>query len=175
MKHTIRLLVLAGLLTALAGFVLAEGPEDAFAQQIHRQLVMLPFYGIFDNIDFAIHRDGSIELLGQVSRPSLRVDAERIVADVEGVTGVVNNIEVLPHSTHDDRIRLAAYRVLSGDPRLRSCVACSVPLIRIIVRHGEVTLEGAVSSEIEKSVARVLIAGLDGVSSVDNRLEVMGS
>src|SRR3954454_24683114 len=80
---------------------------------VRHELVMLPYFGVFDNLEFQVNGD-TVILSGQVTRPTLQKDAERAVSHIEGVTKVVNNIEVLPLSPFDDQIRLAAYRQIYG-------------------------------------------------------------
>ncbi|MCP5113423.1 MAG: BON domain-containing protein, partial [bacterium] len=107
-----------------------------------------------------------------VSRPTLRTDAERVVKRIEEVESVVNQIEVLPLSSHDDQIRLAVYRALYGHQTLNRYLFHSVPPIHIIVKNGDVTLVGAVTNEAEKNIAGILANGVSGVFSVSNNLQV---
>jgi hyperosmotically inducible protein len=132
---------------------------------------MLPFYGVFDNLAFKV--DGStVTLLGQVTRPTLKSDAENVVKDVEGVERVVNQIEVLPLSPMDDQIRLATYRAIYSTQGLDRYALNAVPPIHIIVSNGKVTLEGAVANEADKNLAGVKANGVSGVFSVTNNLRV---
>src|SRR3954452_16313585 len=91
--------------------------QDKFVKEIRHELVMLPYYGVFDNLAYSVN-GYNVTLMGQVTRPTLKSDAERVVKDIEGVQNVTNNIEVLPLSPNDDRIRLAAYRAIYGQPSL---------------------------------------------------------
>src|SRR5260370_4992337 len=88
---------------------------DRIYKEVRHELVMLPFYGVFDNLAYKVDPDGTVTLLGQVSRPTLKSDAENVVKHIEGVEKVVNNIEVLPTSINDDRIRRAAYPAIYGN------------------------------------------------------------
>ena len=106
---------------------------------------MLPFYGVFDNLAYKVDPDGTVTLLGQVARPVLKSDAENAVKRIVGVPRVVNNIEVLPTSFEDDRIRREVYRAIYGNPALNEYQMRAVPPIHIIVKNGHVTLEGAVA------------------------------
>ncbi|MGA2003424.1 MAG: BON domain-containing protein, partial [Terriglobales bacterium] len=72
-------------------------------KEVRHELVMLPYYGVFDNLSYKVDADGTVTLLGQVARPVLKSDAENAVKRIEGVEKVVNNIEVLPTSFNDDR------------------------------------------------------------------------
>jgi hyperosmotically inducible periplasmic protein len=140
-------------------------------RQVRHELVMLPYYGVFDNLAFKV--DGStVTLLGEVTRPTLKSDAENVVKDIEGVEKVVNNIEVLPLSTNDDRIRLAVYRAVYGHTSLNRYALQAVPPIHIIVRNGHVSLEGVVSNESDKNIANIQASGVSGVFSVKNNLQV---
>jgi len=115
---------------------------DRIYKEVRHELVMLPFYGVFDNLSYKVDPDGTVTLLGQVSRPTLKSDAENSVKHIEGVERVVNNIEVLPTSIEDDRIRRAAYRAIFGNEVLSQYQLRAVPPIHIIVKNGHITLEG---------------------------------
>jgi hyperosmotically inducible protein len=112
--------------------------------------------------------------MGQVSRPTLKSDAERVVKDIEGVERVVNEIEVLPTSPNDDRIRLATYRTIYGHTALNRYALQAVPPIHIIVKNGNVTLEGVVANESDKNIANIQARSVPGVFSVTNNLRVEG-
>jgi hyperosmotically inducible protein len=133
---------------------------------------MLPFYGVFDNLSYSVAPDGTVTLQGQVARPVLKSDAENAVKRIEGVEKVVNNIEVLPTSNNDDRIRRAVYRAIFGNDVLSQYQLRAVPPIHIIVNNGHVTLEGVVSREMDKTVAGMQANGVPGVFSVTNNLRV---
>lgn len=148
-----------------------ESGPDALVKEVRHELVMLPYYGVFDNLAYRV--DGNkVTLFGQVARPVLKSDAEQAVKRIEGVTSVVNEIEVLPVSPNDDRIRLEVYRAIYSRPTLQQYQLRSVPPIHIIVKNGNVTLEGAVSSEADKNVAGIAANGVGGVFSVTNNLVV---
>jgi hyperosmotically inducible protein len=144
---------------------------DRVAREVRHELVMLPYYNVFDNLAFKV--DGStVTLLGQVTRPTMKSDAERVVKNIEGVEKVVNNIQVLPLSPNDDRIRMAVYRAIYSQPALQRYGMQAVPPIHIIVNNGNVTLEGVVASEADKNIANVQANGVPGVFSVKNNLRV---
>src|SRR5882724_11320876 len=121
-------------------------------REVRHELVMLPFYGVFDNLSFRVN-GGTVTLTGQVSRPTLKTDAERVVKGIEGVDRVVNKIEVLPLSSFDDEIRLATYRAIYGHTALNRYALQAVPPIHIVVENGNVTLEGVVADESDKNIA----------------------
>jgi hyperosmotically inducible protein len=140
-------------------------------REVRHELVTLPFYGVFDNLAFQVD-GGTVTLLGQVSRPTLKTDAERVVKSIEGVERVINRIEVLPLSPYDDRIRLAAYRAIYGNTALNRYALQAVPPIHIIVKNGNVTLEGVVANEGDKNIADIQARSVPGVFSVTNNLRV---
>ena len=144
---------------------------DKTLKQIRKELVTLPFYGVFDNLAFKFE-DGVVTLYGQVARPTLRKDAERVVEKVAGVEDVVNKIEVLPLSSFDDRIRLATYRAIYRQPGLDRLALQAVPPIHIIVKNGNVTLEGVVNNKGEASRAYLAANGVSNVFSVKNNLRI---
>jgi hyperosmotically inducible protein len=133
---------------------------------------MLPFYGVFDNLAYQVAPDGTVTLLGQVSRPTLKSDAERAVRSIEGVERVVNNIQVLPTSPNDDRIRRETYRAIYGNEVLSQYQLRAVPPIHIIVDNGHLTLEGVVARQMEKQIAEMQAKSVPGVFSVTNNLKV---
>lgn len=140
-------------------------------KKIRKELVTLPFYGVFDNLAFK-YEDGTVTLFGQVSRPTLRSDAKRVVERVTGVEEVVNKIEVLPLSNFDDRIRLATYRAIYRQPGLDRLSLQAVPPIHIIVKNGNVTLEGVVLNKSDATRAFIAANGVFGVFSVKNNLRI---
>ena len=145
---------------------------DRIIKEVRHELVMLPFYGVFDNLSYKVDPDGTVTLLGQVARPVLKSDAENVVKHIEGVEKVVNNIEVLPTSIEDDRIRRAAYRAIYGNEVLSPYQLRAVPPIHIIVKNGHITLEGVVARSMDKQIAGVQVNSLPGVFSVTNNLVV---
>ena len=145
--------------------------QERILREVRHELVMLPYYGVFDNLAFKV--DGStVTLLGQVTRPTLKSDAENVTKDIEGVERVVNQIEVLPLSPMDDRIRMATYRAVYSTQGLDRYALNAVPPIHIIVNNGKVTLEGVVANEADKNLAGVKANGVSGVFSVTNNLHV---
>ena len=133
---------------------------------------MLPHLGVFDNLAYKV--DGyNITLMGQVSRPTLKSDAENVVKKIEGVERVDNQIEVLPPSPTDDRLRLQLYRAIYGYPALQKYSLGVQQPIRIIVKNGKVTLEGVVDSEADKNIANIQANSVPGVFSVTNNLQVV--
>ena len=127
---------------------------------------------MFDNLAYKVDPDGSVTLIGQVARPTLKSDAENVVKRIEGVEKVVNDIEVLPTSGNDDRIRRATYRAIYGNSVLSQYQLRAVPPIHIIVKNGHVTLEGAVARQMDKQIAGMQANGVHGTFSVTNNLTV---
>jgi hyperosmotically inducible protein len=156
-------------------FVPAEKNESRIAKEVRHRLLMLPYYGVFDDLAFRV--DGStVTLLGAVTRPTLKGDAEAAVKGTEGVDRVVNQIEVLPPSPMDDRIRIAEYKAIYGDPALSTRYAYhSIPPVHIIVKNGNVALEGVVATEADKNLAGIRAREVPGVFSVTNNLQVEGA
>lgn len=148
----------------------ADGTER-IAEAVRKEIATLPFYSVFDNIVFRI--DGSTVVLeGEVFRPSLKKSAGRVASRVEGIDRVINNIEILPASTFDDRIRYElAYRLFTN-PVLNRYGLQSVPPLHIVVKNGHVSLEGVVLNELEKNVAGAIANGVSGVFNVTNNLRV---
>ena len=140
-------------------------------RQVRHELVTMPYYGVFDNLNFQV--DGNrVVLSGQTVRPTIKTSAERRVASLEGITEVDNRIEVLPVSGYDDRLRRRVARALYTNPVLDRYALRAVPGIHIIVKNGRVTLEGVVNREAEKHVAYLEANGVSGVFEVTNNLRV---
>ena len=140
-------------------------------KEVRHELVMLPYFTVFDNLSYRVNGN-TVELTGQVTKPTLKSSAERVVKSIEGVESVTNNIEVLPNSPNDDRLRVAVYRAVYGNASLQVYNQRYLAPIRIIVKNGNVTLEGVVGSEMDKNMANVQANGVSGVFSVTNNLEV---
>jgi osmotically-inducible protein OsmY len=143
-------------------------------KEVRHQLVMLPWYSVFDNLAFQVEGD-KVTLFGQVTRPTLKSDAEAAAKSVEGVASVVNNIEVLPLSPMDDQLRRALFRAIYGEAGLQRYAIQAVPSIHIIVKNGNVTLEGVVDNEMDKNLANLRANQVPNVFSVKNNLVVAGN
>jgi hyperosmotically inducible protein len=149
----------------------SEKGRSRVTREVRHELVMLPYYSVFDNLAFEVNGD-AVTLLGQVTRPVLKRDAENVVKNIEGVERVVNKIEVLPSSPGDDRIRMAVYRAIYGETALQKYAVQAVPSVHIIVNNGRVTLEGVVNSEADKNIANLRANSVSGVFSVTNNIRI---
>lgn len=139
--------------------------------KVRHELVTLPYLSVFDDLSFRV--DGTtVTLFGEVTRPVLKDEAENDVKDIEGVTRVINNIEVLPLSPMDNQIRMAEYRAIFGYAALQRYGMGTLPSIRIIVKNGHVTLKGIVDSAQDKQLAYMRANGVPNVFSVTNDLQV---
>jgi len=143
--------------------------QQQISKRVRKELVTLPYYGVFDNLAYEVE-GRTVKLYGQVVRPSTRSDAARRVAKIKGVEEVVNNIEVLPLSSFDDRIRAQAYRNIFNTGGLYRYAMGSNPSLHIVVNRGHVTLEGVVSNRMDKQLAEFAARELPGVFSVTNNL-----
>jgi hyperosmotically inducible protein len=150
------------------------GVKGDLADAVRHELVMLPYYSVFDDFQFTVD-NGTVTLGGEVTRPVLKSDAENAVKRIAGVTNVVNNIKVLPLSSFDNRIRVAAYRSVFGSAGLYRYAMGTNPSIHIIVNNGHVTLKGVVSNQGDKNLAYIRANGVPGVFSVTNELLVEGN
>ena len=167
--------LLGVLLFALTSFAWgqkgSDRSQDRLTREVRHELVMLPYYSVFDNLAYKV--DGNhVTLYGQVTRPTLKSDAERAVKHIEGVESVTNNIEVLPLSPNDDQIRRAVYRAIYSQPGLDMYSLRAVPTIHIIVKNGNVTLTGAVGNQGDKERAVIAAKGVPGVFSVNDEIQV---
>lgn len=175
----LRTLFVASIILALGSAVLARQASDAPARateritrEVRHELLMLPYFTVFDNIAYKV--DGyNVTLLGQVTHPVLKSDAENVVKRIEGVEHVDNQIEVLPTSPMDDRLRIRLYRAIYGYPPLQKYALGVQKPIRIIVKNGKVALEGVVDSEADKNMVNIRANGVSGVFGVTNNLQVV--
>jgi hyperosmotically inducible protein len=143
-------------------------------REVRHQLLLLPYYTVFDNLAFKVDGD-HVTLEGQVTRPTLKSDAEAAVKSIEGISGITNNIEVLPPSPMDDQLRRALYRAIYGDPQLSKYGWSSMPSIHIIVKSGHVSLEGVVDNDTDKNLAGLRANSVPNVFEVKNNLVVKKS
>lgn len=179
MKH--RLLILLASLLTLGTLGAAQDAQrdqpsaksqERIIKEVRHELLMLPYFGVFDYIAYKV--DGTtVTLLGQVVRPSLKSDSENVVKRIEGVEKVDNQIEVLPPSPMDDRIRQRVFRAIYQYSALQKYELGVQKPIRIIVKSGHVTLEGVVDNDADKNLAGIRANGVSGTFSVTNNLQVV--
>ena len=172
-----RLLLIATIAVAITTLAAAAPKEvspravERIQREVRHEILMLPYFDVFDNITFKVE-GYDVTLSGQVVRPTLKTDAERVVKAIEGVEKVDNQIEVLPVSPNDDRIRIRAYRAIYGYSALQRYALPVIKPIRIIVKNGHITLEGVVDSEADKNLVNMRARGVSGSFSVTNNLMV---
>ncbi len=145
--------------------------QERITKEVRHELLMLPYFGVFDYIAYKVDGE-TVTLLGQVVRPTLKSDAENSVKHIEGVEKVDNQIEVLPPSSMDDRLRIELFRAIYQYPSLQKYELGVQKPIRIIVKNGRVTLEGVVDSDADKNLVGVRANGVPGIFSVTNNLQV---
>ena len=151
---------------------LSPEAEDKLIREVRHKLVMLPYYSVFDNLAYRV--DGRTVILeGQVVKAVVKSDAENSVKRIEGVDKVVNNIEVLPPSPMDDRIRRQVYNAIYSYGPLFKYGHMAVPPIHIIVKSGRITLDGVVDNETDKNLAGMRANQVPGTFQVTNNLRVV--
>jgi BON domain-containing protein len=177
--------LLAAALLGLAVFTVGSSRASAstatipdvssVANQVHHQLSMLPWYGVFDNLAYQVNGT-EVTLTGQVisEHAVTKDDAGKFVSSISGVTKVINNIEVLPPSRFDDQIRRAEYRTIFSRGDLGGYTMGAIPQVHIIVKNGHVTLEGQVMNQMDKNMAGIAANTVPGVFSVENNLQIGG-
>jgi hyperosmotically inducible periplasmic protein len=172
MRIKLLLLLVLALPSTLGGQTPRQVPPqaaDRIVREVRHQLVMLPFLNVFDNLTFAVN-GYNVTLKGQVTDPALKKDAGNVVKQIEGVENVDNQIEVLPLSSMDDGLRLRLYRAIYGFAPLEKYAMPVIKPIRIIVKSGQVTLEGVVDNQADKGMAGLRANGVPGIFSVTNNL-----
>ena len=165
---------LAAVALLTASFAYASGPapvQKTMDDKVRHALNTLPYYGVFDNITYRVDGE-NVTLMGQVWQPVLKLQAESAIKDVEGIGQVNDQIEVLPLSNFDDRIRQQTLRAIYEYPALNRYVLDSHPTIHIIVKEGNVTLTGVVATTMDREMAYMRANGVHGVFSVTNELQV---
>jgi BON domain-containing protein len=171
-----KILALIGLVALMAATAVADPVRSlpsstVLEKRVRHELVMLPYYGVFDNLAFRVD-GGTVTLYGKVVQPMTRSDAAQRVARLAGVSRVVNKIEVLPLSPLDDSLRRRTYRAVFGTAGLSRYAMGANPSIHIVVDHGRVTLEGVVSNSNDAQQAYMAARGVPGAFSVTTNLEV---
>jgi hyperosmotically inducible periplasmic protein len=155
-----------------ANEALSPEARDQLIKEVRHKLVMLPYYSVFDNLTYRI--DGrTVTLEGQVVNPVVKPDAENAVKRIEGVDKVINNIEVLPPSPMDDRIRRQVYHAIYSYGPLFKYGHMAVPPIHIIVKNARITLDGVVDNETDKNLAGMRASQVPGTFQVTNNLRVV--
>jgi hyperosmotically inducible protein len=172
LRRCLPVVVLA--LVMSSSFVARAQMNPRMVREIRHELATLPYYGVFDWLTFEPQGD-TVVLRGQVVRPSTKSDAEARVKDIDGVSKVVNEIEVLPPSPSDDRLRLALYRQIYGQnsPLFRYATQ-AVPSIHLIVNRGHATLKGVVANKGDANIAYIRARGVPGLFSVNSELTIEG-
>jgi hyperosmotically inducible periplasmic protein len=166
-------LATATLLAALPASTLLAGPTKqagSLEDRVRHELVMLPYFNVFDDLSFRVDNDGTVALFGAVTQPYLKSDAENSVKRLAGVTRIDNKIDVLPLSPFDDQIRVRTYRALLRTPPLDHYFWGTQPSIRIIVKNGHVMLDGVVDRNMDSQLAYMAANSVPGVFSVTNNL-----
>jgi osmotically-inducible protein OsmY len=152
-----------------------ERQTAALKEEVRHQLVMLPYFSVFDWLEAQVAPDGTVTLMGEVTQPTLKSDAEKSLKRLESVSSVVNKIDVLPLSNNDDQIRAATYRAIyMNDSPLFKYAMRSIGPIHIIVKNGHVDLRGVVANAGDKQLAYMAANSVAGVFGVENHLKVEG-
>jgi hyperosmotically inducible periplasmic protein len=156
---------------AMAGTT--SNKQMSLTDQVRHQLLMLPWYGVFDNLEYQVNGT-EVTLMGQVisEHATTKDDAGKFVSSIPGVTKVINDIEVLPPSQFDNQIRRAEYRTVFSKADLGRYTLGAVPQVHIIVKNGHVTLEGVVMNQMDKNIAGIVANSVPGVFSVENNLKI---
>lgn len=147
--------------------------EAYLTREVRHELAGVPWYTVFDILQYTVNGN-DVTLKGAVTQPTVKTDAENAVKHIEGVEKVDDQIEVLPASPTDDRIRMAEYRAIYSQPLLSRYGLGSYQSIHIIVKGGHVTLEGSVENEADKNAASIYAKSVPDVFSVTNNLIVTG-
>ena len=148
-----------------------DANEQRISKEVRHELVMLPYYSIFDDLEYSVNGD-TVALLGAVANPTLKKYAENVVKRIEGVNKVNNQIRVLPTSPNDDRIRQQVARAIYNQGGLYRYFMGAVGSIHIIVDNGHVTLKGFVDNQGDDTMAKMAANQVPGVFSVKDELQV---
>jgi hyperosmotically inducible protein len=166
------LLLFTGLALAQAPDAIGDRSRERIVKSVRKEILSLPYYGPFDWITYQVNGT-TVTLNGATVRPTIKSSAENVVKKIEGVESVVNNIEVLPLGSNDDQIRLQVYNaIMSHTTMTRYAIRGANSPIHVLVKNGNVTLEGFVGLEPDKNIANLQANGVPGVFSVKNNLRV---
>ena len=155
--------------------VVAKGvTDDQIFAQARREIVTYYAYTVFDNINLQV-QNGNLIVSGQVTQPFKKGDIGNTLARVKGVATLVNHLEVLPTSMFDDRLRMQLARAIYGDPFFVHYRVQANPPIHIVVKNGNVTLEGVVATELDRTKAEMAARGTGLSFSVVDNLRVENS
>jgi hyperosmotically inducible protein len=168
------LIIVTLLFVTAAAFAQNAKSQDRITREVRHELLMLPYFGVFDNIAFKVE-GGTVTLLGSVVKPVTKSDAENSVKRIEGVDKVDNQIEVLPPSSQDDGLRVRLFRAIYQYPGLEKYELGVQKPIRIIVKSGRVSLEGVVDNEADKNLVGIRANGVPGIFQVTNNLQIAES
>jgi hyperosmotically inducible protein len=152
----------------------SEPEENHIAKEVRHELLMLPHYSLFDDLEYTV-QGRTVTLNGSLTSEHAvtRKDAENTVKRIEGVDTVVNNIKILPPSPMDDQARIRVYRNLAKTGTLSRYFWEAAPSIHIIVDNQRVTLKGFVNSETDKNLATMAANQVTGIFQVNNELRVV--
>jgi hyperosmotically inducible periplasmic protein len=148
--------------------------EIKIAKEVRHELLMLPYYSLFDDLEYSV-QGRTVTLSGSVTslHSGTKQDAERAVQKIEGVEKVINNITVDPPAPFDEQIREQVYRRLNNAGGLSQYFWQAAPSIHIIVRNSNVTLKGYVNTEGDKNLAGITVKEVPSVFDVRNELQVL--
>ncbi|HZU41074.1 MAG TPA: BON domain-containing protein [Terriglobales bacterium] len=149
----------------------AQANEDRITREVRHELLMLPYYSVFDDLEYSV-QGNTVYLKGLVVNPETKSDAEGAVKHIEGVSKVVNDIQIAPPFPADDQIRMREYRAIYGSDGLYRYGMAAVPAIHIIVDRGHVTLKGVVDNQMDKQLVDTRANSVPGVFSVKDDLVV---
>jgi len=172
------LVLVVGMIVATVSFSVqsakASTPgSERIEKQVKHELNMLPYVNAFDYLTFTVDENNGVTLSGEVTNPVVKSDAGNVVKKVEGVERVNNQIQVLPLSPMDQRLRVRLFRTIYGYPGLDKYALGVQKPIRIIVDNGHVKLLGVVDSEMDRILAGMRANEVPGIFSVDNQLKVV--
>ena len=137
-------------------------------KEIQKQVNYYGYFSIFDNVDVGIDETGVVTLTGSVTNPYKKRAIENRVDDVDGVVAIDNQIDVLPVSRFDTRLRYQVARAIYGHPSFGQYIRTH-PSIHIVVKRGHVTLTGVVNSQSDETLALSQV-GHVGAFSVTSEL-----
>jgi osmotically-inducible protein OsmY len=159
--------VAIALLVAVTPARAADKDNLKIFRDVQRQVLQYPHFTIFDSVDAQIDH-GVVTLTGKVTMPYKRDDIEKMVAKIDGVRQVNNQITVLPVSTFDQQLRYGIARAIYGNSSFWDLASMPNPPIHIIVEHMHVTLTGVVQSNVERVLARSIASQSNALSVTDN-------
>jgi osmotically-inducible protein OsmY len=145
--------------------------DQKLGEEVIKEIRKYARFTVFDDCSAYI-KEGKVALFGWVTEPYKKTEIEKRMHKIIGIQEFKNDIEVLPVSTSDQRLRDALYRRLYSDSTFSDFASMPIPPIHIIVAGSRVILTGVVGTQLHKQKAESIIRSTPGVLSLESQLRI---